>query len=369
MGSKQLGQFYTTNRDYILQGLDIPQGTTEIVEPFCGKGDLIRGLGPEYTISGYDIDPKHATGAFPVQVRDTLLNPPDWTGKFVLTNPPYLARNKSTNKTIFNQYKVDDLYKAFIKQLCTIHASGGIVILPVNFWCSTRAGDLALRSRFLEIYSVDRINIFEEQVFDDTSYGVCAFRFSIHSRSEQNPPTNLVSSSSKSLTDTKELVGFDLSRSVGRSNNPTSVYMYPNSVSFTTTFSEDNLWTIGGELISHVESRYTVTRGTEQTDPNTNILIKCIDDTVQINAKIVQQDELYIDTTPKLTARSYMSLRITPKISLVQQRELVQEFNRILTENRRRYHSMFLTNYREGGRKRITFELVYNLVKSILNRL
>jgi hypothetical protein len=334
MASKQLGQFYTTNRDYILQGLDIPQGTTEIVEPFCGKGDLIRGLGPEYTISGYDIDPKHATGAFPVQIRDTLLNPPDWTGKFVLTNPPYLARNKSTNKTVFNQYKVDDLYKAFIKQLCTIHAAGGTVILPVNFWCSTRAGDLALRSRFLEIYSVDRINIFEEQVFDDTSYGVCAFRFSI-----------------------------------GRFNNPTSVYMYPNSVSFTTTFSEDNLWTIGGELISHVESRYTVTRGTEQTDPNTNILIKCIDDTVQINAKIVQQDELYIDTTPKLTARSYMSLRITPKISLAQQRELVQEFNRILTENRRRYHSMFLTNYREGGRKRITFELVYNLVKSILNRL
>jgi hypothetical protein len=34
-----------------------------------------------------------------------------------------------------------------------------------------------LRKRFLEIYSINIINIFEEQVFDDTSYAVCSLFF------------------------------------------------------------------------------------------------------------------------------------------------------------------------------------------------
>lgn len=29
--------------------------------------------------------------------------------KFVLTNPPYLARNKSIDKTVFDKYKTNDL--------------------------------------------------------------------------------------------------------------------------------------------------------------------------------------------------------------------------------------------------------------------
>ena len=41
--SKQiLGQFYTTNQEYILQGMKIPNDIKNIIEPFTGNGDLIK---------------------------------------------------------------------------------------------------------------------------------------------------------------------------------------------------------------------------------------------------------------------------------------------------------------------------------------
>ena len=38
------------------------------------------------------------------------LNPPSYQDKYVVTNPPYLARNKSDNKQIYDLYQQNDLY-------------------------------------------------------------------------------------------------------------------------------------------------------------------------------------------------------------------------------------------------------------------
>ena len=104
MESKQnLGQFYTTNYEYILQNLNIPEGVSDIIEPFAGMGDLLKFLDiSKYNLQCYDIDPKQTY----IEKRDTLLDPPDFNNKYVITNPPYLARNKSTNKSLFDKYKV-----------------------------------------------------------------------------------------------------------------------------------------------------------------------------------------------------------------------------------------------------------------------
>ena len=37
---KKLGQFYTTNQEYILNGFKIPNKILNIIEPFAGNGDL-----------------------------------------------------------------------------------------------------------------------------------------------------------------------------------------------------------------------------------------------------------------------------------------------------------------------------------------
>ena len=111
MSSKksQLGQFFTTNADYILQDLKIPPYVKHIIEPFAGNGDLLP-KSTSYTLECYDIDPKKDF----ITKRDTLLEPPSYLDKFVLTTPPYLARNKSKDKSLFDKYKMNDLYKCFL---------------------------------------------------------------------------------------------------------------------------------------------------------------------------------------------------------------------------------------------------------------
>ena len=107
-----LGQFYTTNYDYILQNMLIPAGVSTIIEPFAGNCDLLNFINDKnkYTIELYDIDPKCDNT---IQ-RDTLKDPPTYDNKFVLTNPPYLARNKNKNKELYEKYNCNDLYKCFI---------------------------------------------------------------------------------------------------------------------------------------------------------------------------------------------------------------------------------------------------------------
>ena len=52
---------------------------------------------------------------------------------------------------------------------------GGILIIPLNFFCSVRKNDVLLREKFLSFYSVNQINIFEETVFEDTSVTVLVY--------------------------------------------------------------------------------------------------------------------------------------------------------------------------------------------------
>jgi hypothetical protein len=167
---KSLGQYYTTNTQVILDGLTVPYRYTKIIEPFCGNGDLIdwwKSTQPtlDIQVECYDIDPQtHYTIK-----RNTLLNPPDYNGSFILSNPPYLARNKSDDKTLFDKYDQNDLYKCFIKTILLCSCMGGILIVPLNFFCSIRISDIDLRKQFLETYQIIRMNLFDDAVFDDTN--------------------------------------------------------------------------------------------------------------------------------------------------------------------------------------------------------
>jgi hypothetical protein len=216
---KNYGQFFTTNYEYILQGFSIPHyilsNETKIIEPFAGKGDLVKYIEEQkYDIKNiecYDIDPKQKY----IKKRDTLNNPPSYFNKYVITNPPYLARNKSEAKDLFEKYECNDLYKCFIKELISNKCLGGIVIVPLNFFSSIRKNDVDLRRDFLKNYSIKKINIFEEQVFDDTSYTVCSFNFELRDDDD---------------------------------NDDIKIDIYPSKKSITTRLSESNNYMIGGEI-------------------------------------------------------------------------------------------------------------------------
>ena len=345
MGSKQsLGQFYTTNQEYILQGINIPHTIKNIIEPFAGNGDLITFIEKEqnknnvkYIIECYDIEPKKNY----IIKKDTIKNPPNYTNKYLITNPPYLARNKSKDKSLFNKYDVNDLYKCVIKNILTNICLGGIFIIPLNFWSSIRIADIELRKSFLEKYKIILLNIFEEQVFNDTSYTICSFQFELIKNND---------------------------------NNELNIIVYPSKTRITVELTSNNNFMIGGDIYNlKLKNIYKITRLTKKnkSKSNTNILVKCIDDNInsRIGLSFVEDENIYVDNTPNQTARTYASLIIEPRIEPDKQKQLIIKFNKYLDEHRKKYNSLFLTNYRESkdiARKRISFDLVYSITQYIL---
>jgi hypothetical protein len=340
------GQFYTTNYNYILQNITIPEDIHIIIEPFAGKGDLLNFIDiANYEIECYDIEPKQDY----IIERDTLNNPPDYNNKFIITNPPYLARNKSKDKSLFNKYKTNDLYKCFIEELIINNAQGGIIILPLNFWCSIRKNDIDLRKRFLNIYSIINLNIFEEKVFDDTTYTICSFHFELLNSNNSN-----------------------------NSNNGITTWIYPSKQNISIILNDTNNYIIGGEIYDLLQNndikieRLTRTNKKKKEKYITNIFLKCIDNNQnnKISLSIVDDNDIFVDNTPNLSARSFASIIIKPEITLEQQILLVDKFNNFLNEKREIYNSLFLTNYRESNsiaRKRISFSLSFQIINYLLN--
>lgn len=341
MFKRELGQFYTTNYAYILDGMNIPENITTIIEPFVGNGDLLKFIKDDkYNIELYDIDPKIDN----VIEKDTILDPPDYKGKFVLTNPPYIARNKNKNKQLYDKYNCNDLYKCFISILLDDVCDGGLIIVPLNFLSSIRKSDIELRKKFVTIYDITRVNIFEERVFVDTSYTVCSILFS------------------KRVYNTLE--------------SSTNFTIYPSMRTMNITICENNNYTIGGEIYSLPQNKiYKIKRATKNTSTDyiTNILLKCIDDNInnKLGFKIVDDKERYnyIDRTLNLTARSYAILIINKKMTIKEQEILVSKMNVFITQMREKYNSLFLTNFRESNsiaRKRISFSLAFKICNYIL---
>jgi hypothetical protein len=340
---QDLGQFYTTNYSYIMQNMLIPNTVKTIVEPFAGQCDLLNFIDDKskYIIECYDIDPKKEN----IIKRDTLNNPVNLNDKYVITNPPYLARNKSADKSLYDKYNVNDLYKCFIKQLINSTALGGIIIIPLNFWCSIRNADVELRKEFLNVYDVINLNIFEEQVFDDTTYTTCCFNFI----KKQN---------------------------ISNSKNKLKCFVYPSKGEYEFELNETNNWTIGGEIYKlKLSKNIKIERATKinKTSVNlTQILLKCIDNNKdnQLGLSIINDNNYYIDETDKLSCRSYASLIIEPKLSIDKQKKLVIKFNEYIKTQRNKYNSLFLTNYRESNsicRKRISFDLAFKICNYLLS--
>jgi len=345
--SKQiLGQFYTTNHEYILQGMKIPNNIKNIIEPFTGNGDLITFIEKEqeknnikYIIECYDIEP---TKNYIIE-KDTIKNPPNYKNKYLITNPPYLARNKSKDKSLFDKYEVNDLYKCVIKNLLTNISLGGIFIIPLNFWSSIRLADIELRKAFLEKYDIILLNIFEETVFDDTTYTICSFQFELKKNNDNSNKLNII--------------------------------VYPSKTIIKTELNDKNNFMIGGDIYNlKLKNTYKITRLTKKNKAksNTNILVKCIDDNInsQIGLSFVEDKDIYVDDTPNQTARTYATLIIEPKIDKDKQKQLITKFNKFLEEHRKKYNSLFLSNYRESkdiARKRISFDLVYSITEYILD--
>ena len=350
---KNRGQFYTTNSSYILEGFPLPPNDVRcVIEPFAGKGDLIdwvKNAGYIGNIESYDIEPKN-TG---IVKRDTLVNPPNYENTWIITNPPFLARNKSEKKDIFESYDTNDLYKCFILSVVKQNnCKGGIIIIPAGFFFSPRDIDSRCRAAFMKNYKITKIKYFEETVFDDTTTTVVAFSFEKAHTGPEAPDTEL----------TEQNVEWT---------------MMPSKIKKTFNMSSSHDWIIGGDIYKlSVPEKIKVRRyveGQELKDGEQQLFItlSALDSGTKDGRLNLSYKKDYIYPS-KECSRTYATFRITGKsLDENEQIELCKEFNLFIEKKREETWSLFLPQFRESkeyARKRIPFELAYRILLHLIHQ-
>jgi hypothetical protein len=344
---KKKGQFYTTASTYILDGLSLPvKGLTHIIEPFAGQGDLLEWLnvmGNTVPVESYDIEPKKAG----ILERDTLMNPPNYKDAWILTNPPYLARNKCETKVIFDKYNTNDLYKCFILSVVQQEpCMGGIFIIPAGFFLSPRNMDVHCRHEFLSRYKLLKVKYFEETVFADTTTTVVAFSF-------EKSPTPL----------TEQTVEW-----ISMPSKETRMFK----------MTANNDWIIGGDIYRlttppdihirrHVEGQIL-----KEGEQRTFMTLNALDSGTKDGRICLEYREGYVYPA-KDCSRTYATLCIIGRtLTAEEQKKLCLEFNRLVEAKREETWSLFLPQFRESkeyARKRIPFELAYMIICHLIQGL
>jgi hypothetical protein len=339
---KQLaGQFYTTRCDYILNGLPLPiQSSDRAIEPFAGTGDLLNWLtknAPSLRVEAYDIDPKRHD----ILKRNTLMDPPDYKNAFVITNPPYLARNKCPDKTAFDKYNTNDLYKCFMHSVA--ECAAGIFIIPAGFFLSPRDIDARCRSQFLSNYRLLQVKYFEETVFEDTPTTVVAFSF-------ERSPVKLTEQSVEWVS-------------------------MPSGERKSFHMRSENDWIIGGDIYNlPVNPRVKAFRYVEgnvlKADEQLTEMTLCALDSGTENGRICLEYKPGYVYPAKDCSRSYATICIHgATLNAAQQQRICNQFNELVEKKRQETWSLFLPQYRESkeyARKRIPFELAYRIVQHLL---
>ena len=300
------------------------ESSIDIIEPFAGNGSLISSLDRFSSLECYDILPQNKD----IVKRDTLINPPSYNKKYVVTNPPYLARNKAMDKTIFDKYNVDDLYKAFIKSIIEGNCEGGAIIIPLNFLTDENSKDI--RELFFSRYRVENLNIFKCQMFDYTKYNTCSFNFF-----KDENGTNTVDT----LIFQKRDIVLHLEINLRKKYN----------------------YRLFGEFYAGIQKRnISIDRFTNKNQSPSNISIKCIDGITEQSK--IKAEYINNPTIGKQSDRTSAVIVMDKVLTKEQELEVVNLFNTFITTQREKYYNLIFTNFRENNRKRIGFDLAYNIL-------
>ena len=301
----------------------------KIIEPFVGDGDLLKlcsALGGVYKC--YDIEPKNLSN---FEQKDTLLNNVLESDCYVITNPPYLAKNKM-NKELKDKYKnilnshINDLYQIFINQLIKTPIKGGLIIIPINFLIGKETE--FIRNEFKNVYNITHINIFEKKMFENTTQSVVTILFINKSNIIQN----------------------DL-----KINLYTKQNTYKNIDS--NIFDNDifNYFKIKNDKIKFIRY-YNIPKNYKST----HIKINLIDTSNKsICAEYNENPKEHI-----ITDRSFMNVCCNHNLSQNLQIRLIKVFNKKLEKYRKQTFSICLSSYREYSRKRLTFSEASHILSS-----
>lgn len=306
------GRYFTTNASTLLEGYeDVVRGVS-VTEPFAGGGDLVEwcksvGAG---IMTEFDIEPQRPE----THQRDSIIHP--ILGSVVVTNPPYLSRNKNKDKTPYDIWNQDDLYKCHLAALVANKVDRGILILPSNFLSERHS---RARDMFFSYYRMNKVKYYRTQVFDDATTGV---------------------------------VVFDFSRWISQKEMHCDVTVYYDDEEYNSnmTFSECDGWLCGRDFFSVIDASpntpVKILRDGMQS--NSNIIIGLLDNgKYSLGAHYNDGEAIYC--SPKTFTTYQCVLEVV--LSEVQQKKVVELFNTTLNHYRDEYHSMFLSNYMGSKQK------------------
>lgn len=370
MVKKQLGQFFTTNADYILQGLEDFVNGKEVIDPFAGNGDLLGWSlkNNAKKVIGFDYD-KKLVDSKKVFFKNSLNNPGKY--QFVIANPPYLHKNKANQeikkKFFSGQHKIfEDLYQVSIFEM--LKSEEGIFIVPLNFLSASNSQ--RIRDLFFEKFEIVKLNIFLERVFADTTYNVIAFYFK---KRKENAEKNAVSAT---IFPDGKRIEFYLEKKFGWQLGGDFLLKIKNAKNKLGVARLTESDVVGGRCQAQIalqnikEKQETFIDEKFKEFLNNNILIlRAIDS--KNGRKICLEDIRDYDIdglVGKNTSRNMAHLVFRESLTIAQQRSLMEKFNIILNENREKYFSFFLTNFRDNGRKRISFDFVYKFLNYIYDQ-
>jgi len=362
LNKKQLGQFFTKNTDYILSGLEGYIKGKQVTDPFAGAGDLLDWAERHGAAStaGFDVDRQWVDGTR-IRYHDSLQSPGEY--RFVLTNPPYLYQNKMEDNSLLLNSKHTDLYQLSLERVMA--SEEGIVIVPVNLLSSENAR--YIRELFFSRFVMVRCNYFTEQVFSDTTYTIIAFYYARReSRVNQNEMEfELVIYPEGRKTAIRIYKAFNWQ--IG-GEFLDKVRRYGNRLSITRLEEEDlkpGAYVIRAAYTNlAIPATYQVDRRVFERIKKNIVVLKAIDTgsaVGRIGLEDIRRYQLDALVSSK-TSRHQIFLLFPEYISIDEQEEIITLFNREIEEKRREYFSLFMTNFRDHGRKRISFHAAYCLI-------
>lgn len=358
-----LGQFFTTNVDFILQGFEIFVNNKDVTDPFCGNMDLLNWAKKHNAskIIGYDIDEQYVDNNVTF-LNDSIKNPLKYD--FILTNPPYLYKNKLENKSYFINTQNTDLYQISLEKI--MDSNEGIVIVPINFLSSENSK--YIRIKFLDKFNIVYCKYFTNQIFNDTTYNVMAFYYK--KKSIQNNEQNFIMNIQPNNIDKTIKIYREYNWQIGGEFLKT-INMQTNNLKIKRLLEEDIITGDNNIIVAlnHLKDKkyLSVNLNTFNLIKNNIILLKAIDTGSQ-NGFICLEDirKYNIDCLISLkSSRNQIYLVFQNPISISEQEEIIKLFNQELQRKREEYFSLFMTNFRDNNRKRISFDFAYKMINYI----
>jgi hypothetical protein len=370
---KDLGQFFTTNSEYILSGFESTVKDKTVLDPFAGGGDLLKWAEKNgaKNISGLDIDPKLMRDG--ISTNDSLEVIP--YAEFNITNPPYLAKNKMSpkqkEKHPMNGY--EDLYLLSMKKILESGTPEGIVIIPVNFFSAENSD--ALRVEFLTHYTISKVNYFKEQVFADTTYNVVAFHYTkklVPNKSQEIEITSYPAKTTKSYILEERykyrIAGKEINKIT--STKPIKIVRLTEKMIRKHKKADRTIDAFFND--KNTNRQYNVKRRFKTQIGQNIILLNCIDTNNNENAWIKAEDIRTLGKeclVGKNTSRNIAYVILPENVSIENQVKIIKLFNSKLNLLRHKYNSLFLTNFRDNDRKRVSFDFCYKLISYCYNQL